>query len=98
MIVRVRAAYMLCMWCRSYAGRTMLVPQQLATVMDLVARAGEKPPVTDEERLSFWCANVVPLDMHERLQLLNLTSSRARFELLLPAIEHHMNHVQCCIM
>ena len=47
-------------------------------VLELLQRAGDKPPSADAEALSFWVANLMPMDAAERLRLLGLTSSAER--------------------
>lgn len=49
-------------------------------VSELLDRAGQKPPRHELERLSFWAANVLPMDSHKRLQLLEITSTPERLQ------------------
>ncbi|BDA43943.1 LON peptidase N-terminal domain and RING finger protein 3 [Coccomyxa sp. Obi] len=47
-------------------------------VMELLQRAGEKPAAGDAEALSFWTANLLPMETADRLRLLSLTHTRDR--------------------
>lgn len=49
--------------------------------MELLNRAGEKPGSEDHEALSFWVANLLPMDTPERLRLLSMTSTLERLNL-----------------
>lgn len=46
--------------------------------MELLQRAGEKPAAGDAERLSFWVANLLPMDTEDRVRLLGITSTKER--------------------
>jgi hypothetical protein len=59
--------------CRVYArGRRGI------RVLELLQRAGDKPAPGDAERLSFWVANLLPMDTDDRVHLLGITSTRER--------------------
>ena len=47
-------------------------------VLELLQRAGDKPSASDPEALSFWVANLMPMDAAERLRLLGLKSTTER--------------------
>lgn len=59
---------------------TLRVPSMIHQVSDLLERAGDKPPRHEVEQLSFWAANVLPMDKHKRLQLLDMDSTSERLE------------------
>lgn len=50
-------------------------------VLELLRRAGQQPPAADLEKLSFWVANLLPVDMHQRLQMLAMTSTLERLQM-----------------
>ena len=49
-------------------------------VLDLLRRAVERPLRNDYEGLSFWVANLLPMDTPDRLKLLTMTSSLERLK------------------
>ncbi|KAK9808920.1 hypothetical protein WJX72_006425 [[Myrmecia] bisecta] len=49
-------------------------------VLELLHRAGDKPSSAEYERISFWVANLMPMDTADRLRLLGMTSTLERLQ------------------
>lgn len=47
---------------------------------EMVRNAGDMPPTSDLEKLSFWLANLLPVDYNERLSLLRLSKTSERLQ------------------
>lgn len=65
-------------------------------VMELLQRAGEKPSPSDAEALSFWTANLLPMETADRLRLLSLTHTRDRLAYELALFNEHSAAGETC--
>lgn len=66
--------------------------------MELLQRAGEKPSAGDAEALSFWTANLLPMETADRLRLLSLTHTRDRLAYELALFNEHSTAETCAVM
>ena len=65
-------------------------------VMELLQRAGEKPAAGCSEALSFWVANLLPMETADRLRLLGLTHTRDRLAYELSLFDDHAAAGETC--
>jgi hypothetical protein len=64
--------------------------------MELLQRAGEKPAAGCSEALSFWVANLLPMETADRLRLLGLTHTRDRLAYELSLFDDHAAAGETC--
>lgn len=67
-------------------------------LLELLQRAGAKPPLAEVERLSFWAANIIPMDQADRLQLLGQTKTAERLEHEKFILENALQSSGCTVM
>ena len=64
----------------------------------LLQKAGPKPPRTDLERFSFWCANVCPMNQADRLAILGHTRTADRLTYQKSRLETVLQSGSCLVM
>ena len=67
-------------------------------VIDLLRRAAERPLRNDYEGLSFWVANLLPIETPDRLKLLAMTSSLERLKHVRALLDPHHLGRSCMLM
>lgn len=77
--------------------RAIAVGGRHSRFVELVARAGNKPPVADTEAFSFWIANLIPLNSTDKYKLLSMTSSYDRLHFEHEKLKGSSPGV-CCVM
>ena len=81
------------LWCRAYArGR------RGGRLLELLHRAGDKPPVAEAERLSFWAANIIPMEDRDRLHCLGLSNTAQRITYQKSPLEQAVNCPTCTVI
>ncbi|KAK9843647.1 hypothetical protein WJX81_000969 [Elliptochloris bilobata] len=66
-------------------------------VLELLRRAGERPPPGDHEALSFWVANLMPFKPSERARMLATSVTRERLAFQLTRLRQ-TDETNCCVM
>ena len=67
-------------------------------VLELLQRAGDKPGPGDPEALSFWVANLMPMEGGDRARLLAMSSTRERLAHERDALERTQANGTCALM
>jgi len=67
-------------------------------LLELLQRAGPKPPTADVERFSFWCANVCPMEPADRLMILGHTKTADRLAYEKSRLEGTLQNGGCVLM
>lgn len=66
-------------------------------MLDLLSRAGQRPAAHELEKLSFWVANLLPMDTSDRLHVLGTTSTAERFSMELRMLEGGIQTQACAV-
>ena len=80
-----------------FVHRAIAVGGRHSRFVELVARAGSKPAISDTEAFSFWIANLIPLNSSDKYKLLSMTSSMDRLQFEHEKLKGSSPGV-CCIM